>query len=146
MAPHVTLVHVDVGCLDAQPTSVRHRVTRVDGEIHDDLLELTRVHFHGSEGGGEGRGQGDVFSQQPCEHLLGAGHDRIDVEDARLEDLLATEREQLPGQRTRPHGGLADLLDVLPVRRVRGPVFEQQIAVAENHGEQVVEVVRDPAG
>src|SRR5207245_9711894 len=56
--------------------------------------------------------------------------------------LLAAEREQLPGQRAARDCGLADLCDSRPVRDLGWQVFEQQVAVTQDHREQVIEVVR----
>ena len=74
------------------------------------------------------------------------GHDRVQVEQRRLDDLLAAEGQQLAGE---PGGARARLLDLCDVglaldRPVE--IGQQQLAVAQNHGQQIVEVVRDAAG
>ena len=43
-------------------------------------------------------------------------------------------------------GGFANLVDVVALGVVRAKVFEQQIAVARDHGQEVVEIVGDPSG
>ena len=76
------------------------------------------------------------------------GIDRVDhlvqVEHRRLEHLLAREREQLARQLRRALGRVVDLGDLLRARPGADPV-PGDAAVARDHGQQVVEVVRDAA-
>ena len=64
----------------------------------------------------------------------------------RPQRLAAREREQLPHQARRAIGVLLDLHDVLEGRIGRPVVGEQQIGIADDRGQHVVEVVRDAAG
>ncbi len=68
------------------------------------------------------------------------------VDDLRLEQLAAAEGEQLAGDRRRSLAGELDLLCVRPPRVARGQRGEQQLAVAVDRGEQVVEVMGDATG
>ena len=142
VAPHVGFVHLDVRRLDNEVSPLRHGVARVDREVHDDLLELPRVDLHLAQVPGERRGEPHVGPQEPREQLLGTRQYFVDVEHLRLEHLLAAEREQLPRQRARSLGGLADLLDVFPLRLAGGAVLEQQLAVAQDHRQEIIEIVR----
>ena len=68
----------------------------------------------------------------------------VEHDDLGRQDLPAAEGEQLSGQRRGAIGGVEDLLDVGVQRRaLQG--LHQQLRVAANRGEQVVEVVRDAA-
>ena len=67
-------------------------------------------------------------------------------EPARLHDLLAAEGEELPRERSGALGRAPDLLDVGTGADRRAELVEQQIRVAEDRGQDVVEVVRDAAG
>ena len=72
--------------------------------------------------------------------------DHVQVEQRRLDDLLAAERQQLARE---PRGARARLLNFRNVRLariVRIEIGQQQLAVAQNHGQQIVEVVRHAAG
>jgi hypothetical protein len=61
-----------------------------------------------------------------------------------LENLLAAEGEQLSRQAGRALGGCGNLLQFgLFVRVIAG---DEKVRVAADHGEQIVEVVRDSAG
>ena len=70
--------------------------------------------------------------------------DLVEVEDDRLEHLLAREREELLGQLRGPCRGALDLVEVARSRADADPVAGHA-AVAGDHGQQVVEVVRDAA-
>ena len=61
-----------------------------------------------------------------------------------MQDLLAAESQQLPGQSRGALSGLVDLFQAVPQRIARLQAAEQQPAVAVDHGQQVVEVVRHP--
>ena len=88
----------------------------------------------------------DVLADETPQHRDDVLHDDVEVERARLEDLLAAEGEQLARQRGRPLRGLAHEVEVAaePVPRIER--VRQQRAPADDHGEEVVEVVGDAAG
>jgi hypothetical protein len=88
---------------------------------------------------------GYVLAEQAGEHLFELGHQGVEVDRPRLQHLLATEGEELAGEARGAVGRLADLGGVLAARVARGEVFEQQVGVARDGGEDVVEIVRDPA-
>ena len=87
----------------------------------------------------------DVVAEQPREQA-GDVHDRVvEVEEARFEQLLPAERQQLTRDGTGPLRSLANLLDVGPRRMARRHFAERELGVAGNRGQRVVEIVRDPA-
>ena len=61
----------------------------------------------------------DVLADQPPQHLLDLGHDRVQVQDPGLQHLLAAEGQELAGEPGRALGGLRDLVDVLVRRGIR---------------------------
>ena len=96
-----------------------------------------------------------MLADGAAQHLLHRGDDLVEVEDLRLDHLPAGEGEQLAGEARRPFGGPRDLSEVAagrfqalwPVGFGRGGEFlGDERRVVEDHGEEVVEVVRDPAG
>ena len=91
-------------------------------------------------------GEGDVLADEAAQHRLHAAHDLVQIDDAGLHDLLPAEGEELPGQGGGPVGGLLHQLDVAAKRTLGRELEQQQLAPAGDDGEQVVEVVRDPAG
>ena len=89
------------------------------------------------------------------QHVLHPGDDGVEVEHLGLHHFPAGEGEQLAGQAGRLLTGPADLREVVtggsaapgPVRFARrGEFLAGEGRVVEDHREEVVEVVRDPAG
>ena len=137
-------VHVLGG--DGEHAARRHGVARVDGEVDHDLLDLAGVGVHRAEAIGERGAQLDVLADEAAQHHRQVVHERVQIERARLQDLLAREGQQLRRQRGRAQGGAMDLIGVAAVRRVALEHGEQDLRVAAHRGEDVVEVVRHAAG
>ena len=96
------------------------------------------------EAGCEPHADVDVVADEPAEHRLHPGDDLVEVEHHRVQHLAAAEREQLPGQRRRLLGRVRRSRSSCSRAGGRRPV-EQDLRVARDHGQQVVEVVRDAA-
>ena len=141
------LLTVHVRGRDRQRAASRHGVPRVQGKVDQHLLDLAGIRLHVTEVGGERGHHLDLLPDQAAEHLVGVDDDRVQVDDARLQHLLAPEGEQLLRQR---RSALCRLLDRLHVRPqadlVRVEAAEQEAAVHGDHGQQVVEVVSDATG
>src|SRR4051794_24664873 len=60
--------------------------------------------------------------------------------------MFAAEGEQLAGQRRSPRRGSADFANVLRNFSLHLQLVEEEIAVAENGGEKIIEVVGNAAG
>ena len=100
---------------------------------HRPALRVERdAHLHG-------------LPHQALQHRPHPLHHAVEIQHARLQDLLAAEGQQLPGQSRGAFPGLMDLLEVGPQRIARAQVGEQQLAVAVDDGQQVVEVVSHAA-
>ena len=147
MGRRVLLVDVHVRGLDRQLASLRHRVARVDDEVHEHLLDLTWVGLHAPEPRFEDGDDLDVLADQAAQHLVHFAEDVVQLKNSGLEKLLPAEREQLAGQRAGSVGRLGDLLDVLANAGVSfSETVEGELAVAADRGQQVVEVVSHAAG
>src|ERR1700722_2079454 len=151
-------VHRYVAGIDGQHPASGHGVTGVDREIHQHLLQLARVGQHRPQVTGERGDQLDVLAEGPAQHFLDRGDDGVEVKDLRPDHVAAGEDEQLVGEPGCPFAGFLDLREVSAGRfQVRGQVwagysrgcgdfFGDERDIVEDHREQVVEVVRDPAG
>ena len=128
---------------DRHPPAVRHRVGGVDDEVVDGLLDLAGVAVDIFQTGTELPRQFDVRSDHRPHRLLEVRGERREVQVHGPHRLLSAEREQLAGQRRRALSHSLDLLHVTPVRRCRGHRAEEEVAVAEDPCQQIVEVVRD---
>ena len=134
--------------LDGQrPAALRrHRVARVDREVDDHLLELARVGADRPEVAAVLDHQLDRLAEQPLQQM---GHLRDHVgklEHLRAQGLLPREGEQLAGKARGAVRVRLDLLDVVIVAVARRMPHQHQVAVADDRGQDVVEVVRDAAG
>ena len=134
----------DVVGFDGQLAAARHRVARVDDEVDEHLLICI-----GSTQTFQRSGRGSVVSSMSSlisrdQHAARVGDQLVQIDHARLDDLLARERQELTREvRGLRRGGF----DVLEVRRAAAWTAEaQQFQRAENDGQQVVEIVRDAAG
>ena len=141
----VVRVEIDVCCLDGELAPHRHRVARVDREVQHDLLDLTRIGHDAAELSPRQERELDVLAHQAAEHALHPPDERVEVDHLRLEDLLPAEREELAGERARPLGGVVDLHEVCAQRVALCDVRDGKARVAQDHRQQVVEVVRDAA-
>ena len=145
------LVPVEIGAVDKhvvgfnrQLAASRHRVACVDDEVDQHLHHLHRIDADLPQVGARQRGQLDVFVDQPDQHAARVGDQLVQIDHARLDDLLTREGQEL----TREVRGLRrGRFDVLEVRRAAARTAEaQQFQRSENDGQQVVEIVRDTAG
>ena len=88
----------------------------------------------------------DVFAERPAQQLLHADDFSADVDGARHQGLLAREREQASRQVRSAFGGgrdaCGDVVQFLVCRQLLGEVLR----IAENDGQQIVEIMRDAAG
>src|SRR5205814_6317514 len=68
------------------------------------------------------------------------------IRSARHKGLLSTVCQELSRQHRRAIGGLDDFPQILPRLSLRGKMVSDALRVAEDHREQIVEVMRNPAG
>jgi hypothetical protein len=87
--------------------------------------------------------QRHVLSKEALEHLLEPGHDGVQVHHLRFHGLAAGEGEELLGKRRRLLAGFLDAGEVPAQERVVPVAVEQEVRVAEDREQAVVEVVRD---
>ena len=91
------------------------------------------------------RNQSDVFGDHPAEHGPHVGYDGVQVDPLGGDRLPSAERQELPSQDGRPLAGGPDVVQKGPEHVRRRVMLQDQIDVAENDREQVVEVVGDAA-
>ena len=126
--------------------AVRHGVARVDGEVHDHLLELVQVGLDRPDVAAVLDLELDRLAEQPGEQHRDVGERLVELDHLRPQRLPARERQQLPHQPGGAVGVLLDVHDVLEGRIGRPVVGEEQVGEADDGGQHVVEVVRDAAG
>ena len=87
----------------------------------------------------------DVLADEPSEERLRVAHELVQIDHLGTEKLPPAERQQLPRHRRRRFGRLPNLLGGFAAVWVEH-LAQQQINIAENDGQQIVEIVRDAAG
>ena len=119
-------VEIDVGGFHRQTPTRRHRVSRIQHQVHQHLFELSAVGADGAQPGGQNRHQVHVLADQPAEHRAHVGDQGVQVEHDRLQHLLAAEGEQLLGEHRRPLPAFDDLLHVAAARVLGTQGFRSQ--------------------
>src|SRR5262249_20234406 len=122
-----------------------HGIACVDRQVQQDLLHLSGIGLDSAKVGGQNRLEYHVRADEATQHPLDIGYHRVQVEYLRRHDLLATERQELASQRHCAVTGFSDL----PYQARQGsPDWEsvqQEVTVAVDDGEQVIEVVAHAA-
>ena len=127
---------------------MRHRVASIEGEVEDNLGELMRIDFDVRRFAAvlQMALHGNVFAKEAKERAFHVPDDLVQIEDAILERLAAAEGEELAGEGAGALGGALNFGDLVCDGAFHGSGAEEEIAVAENGGEEIIEVVRDAAG
>src|SRR5437899_5306690 len=141
----VIVINDEVLSFDSELTAERHGVAGVDCEIEEDLLELARIGFDAAEGIAEAQAEFDVFPNQAAKKLAHVRDEFVEIEDFGLKDLHAAESEHLAGKGSGAVGSFANLLRAAVEGILRLHAVKEQVAVAADHGEKIVEVVGDAA-
>ena len=139
-------VQLHVARRDRQAAAGRHRVATVEHDIENDLRELVGIGIDRSERLRQGCPQLDIGSERSCEQRLEPANDLVHVEPLREQHLLAAEGEQLPRQRSGVSCGFPDLIHVVGAHIVLVEGVREQLRVARDRREHVVEVVCDSTG
>ena len=137
-----------VGGLDGEPPAPRHGVPGVQGQVEDHLLHLARDRRSTwCRSGIAGGGQLDVLADEPAQHLAHVGHRLVEVQD--LRDTATCLRLKVSSWRVRAAARSPALRISYTFSRCRIVALhgmQQELAVAGDGREQVVEVVGHAAG
>ena len=139
-------VERDVAGVDRQLSALRHGIACVQRQVHEHLFHPARVGLHPRQIGRQTDAGSDVLADGSREHLQQAGDRFVQIDHGRRQELLAAEGQELSRQRGAAVGGLADLGDVAADRTRLLDVLGDHVRVADDGGQQVVEVVGDAAG
>src|ERR671920_253988 len=126
------MVEVGVGGVDGQCAAGGHRIARVDGEIDQDLFDLTGIGAHRPQVRVQAGGQVDVLAEDPAQHLFDITDDLVEVQHLRLGDFTSAEGEQLFGE---PGGTLGGSADLGKVGTGGGQILRRRGAGVEGVGE-----------
>src|ERR1700674_1744624 len=140
------LVEGDVGSLDGELAALRDGIARINGKVHDDLVDLAGIGADRADCGAWNHDQIDILADHAGKHFQVLGNYLIQVEDLRGEHLFAAEGQQLPGQRRCALRGIGDFLRRTPQPGIGSDPFEKKLGIAGDHHQQVVEIVGDAPG
>ncbi len=136
----------DVAGGDADLAAAGHGVAGVDDEVHDHLFELALVDADRGEVGCVLDAERHLVGEQAVQQVGEFGERVLEVDDGRAQGLLAREGEELADEGGGAVGVLADLHEVAVLLVGDVVAHEEQVAVAVDRGQEVVEVVGDAAG
>ena len=134
-----------VSSLDRQAAAVRHRIARIQRQIHDDLLDLAGIRFHASKRWRQHHRDLNLLADQPAQHLTRLLHHGVAVQQARFEHRFPAEQQQLAGQQRRPLTGITNGCQVVTHPIIDRETIDQHLGVAVDDGQEIVEIVRDSA-
>ena len=116
-----------------------------DRQVHDDLLDLTGINFDTSEVRTGVDDQFHILANQAPQEVAHVADQFVQVQHPGLQDLLAAEGQQLPGEHGGAIGGFLNLFQLFVLDLGQTLNVFQQLAVADDHCQYVVEVVGDTA-
>ena len=90
----VFIVERDIGGLDGELPSHGHGVPGIDRQVHDHLFELPLVRLDAPQVGGQVEQDVDIFADEPAEHGPRIDQKGVEIEDARLKNLLSAKRQK----------------------------------------------------
>ena len=141
------LVQVRVVRLDGKLSAARHRISRVDDEIHENLLDLAWDSFHLPQASRGEKSHLDVRvpSRRPI-ILSILCDDRVEIENLFGSNTCCRLNARSWRVRSAARSpAFPDLFEVRAQQVVAFQIREDQARVAQHDGEHVVEVVRHPA-
>ncbi len=147
MHARIGFVEKDVAALERELAAIGHGVARVQGEVQDRRGELVRIDHARSM---RHRRAGAMISicspSVGCSSLAASSINALTSTSHRLQRLFAGEGEQMLGQVGAAFGGLVDQPGDGHELGLVGDGLFQNPDGAGDHGQDVVEVMRDAAG
>src|SRR6266478_9598144 len=139
---YIGLIQLDVCSFDREFPSRGHGIPRVHRKVHQDLINLATICFDRSKIRTETHLELNILAYQPVQHFAEIRHHNIQIQHLGLKNLSSTEGEKLTGE-----GGCAltctlDFFEFFSHRIFRAKPAEPQLTIANDGGQQVIEVVR----
>ncbi len=129
--------------LDGQPAPARHGVAGIDREVEQRALQLGDVGDHDGRALGQLHRGLNRLAERPAEQGGHARHQAVDVDLGRPQHLPAREGQQARRQIGAAPGGSLGLARELALATAE--LRCQLLGVGQDHGQEIVEIVRDAA-
>jgi len=130
----------------AKQASFRHRVACINRQIDQHLAQQTRVSHDPGRLVAECDRQFHVFADHHGEKRFCLVHQFIQVKQLGFDLLFSAEGQEVPGESGSPFRREGDISNVEAQGIVQVHVFLQQMGVAEDRGENIVEFVGNASG
>ena len=132
--------------LDRDPPATGHRVPGIDDEVEHRRLELRWIDLRRGEDRAQRRDHLDLLADNPMHQVFDINDQLVQIDGVGTGDLPSRIGQELPDEvlssLRRSHGALRQAFDFLGV----APRPQDQIEIAEDDGQEIVEIVRDPSG
>ena len=142
----IGLVERGVGDFDRQPTALRHGVAGVEGQIENGALDLGGIGQGVPQAAADYGFDFDRFAEGAAQEFGHVADEAGEIDDLRVQGLTAGKGEEL----ARQLGGAVGAVDRVSDRALSAIVARrgalQELEVAADHLQQVVEIVGDTAG
>ena len=141
----IVLRQCDIAGLDQDPAAVRHGVARIDRKVQNSILDLAGIDPCHPEVRGQLGGHVDTFAERAPQQLGHADRRVVEIDHGRLQGAAPAERQEPAGEPRTHAGGLFGPADEITIHLVFKSHVEQ-LEIAGDDCQQIVEVVREAAG
>lgn len=146
MMQGVAFVEMCIAGFECQLAALRHGIAGIDDEVEHRHLELPGIDLGEPEARPAHEFEFDLLGNRPPQHRLDAGDQLVHVDNLRLQCLSARECEQPVRQFRAALCRLCSHLRHQPELLILGQARCKQFGIAQNNGEQIVEIMRHAAG
>ncbi len=133
------------GEVHGERAAARHGVARIDGKVHDDLLDHPGITLDKRQFVRRMEFERDVLADEAFQHFAHVADRLAQVERLELHDIFAAEHEQLARELGGAFGGEKNVLDRINDFRRQRRFGEERARMPRDDREHIVEVVRDAA-
>jgi len=132
--------------LHLEPSAAGHGIARIDGQVHDDLVELAGVGLDNRRLRSGHDPNFDVVAHERAQQFADVLEPVVQIENDRLDHLLAAESQQLASKCGAAFGRFSDVFHV--DRRLRGGIdaVAQEFRARVDNAQNVVKIVSHAAG
>ena len=134
-----------VSRFDENPSTLVHRIARVQHQVEKNLLHLRGIDLHQPKITVQVSNQFELLAQQPREKTLRIRDDLVQAQNARLDHLLPRDSQQLLDQRSPLFARHADLFRMMQQAAARRQTRNEQVCVQGDPSEQIVKIMSHAA-